>query len=86
MKEARTITVDTLRPLRRAIGAGVLCRRLRPKIEETVKRGRINTALTTIEDQKKARAGLVDERRREAGASAVASQTERRTAQLNGNR
>src|SRR5712672_4776511 len=27
MKEARTITIDTLRPLRRAIGAGVLCQR-----------------------------------------------------------
>jgi hypothetical protein len=35
-------------------------------IEEAAKRGRTNTALSAIEGQKKARAGLVDERRREA--------------------
>jgi hypothetical protein len=57
MKEAHTITIDTLRPLRRAIGAGALhlghlFGGLRPAIEEAVKRGRTDKALTTIEDQK----------------------------------
>jgi hypothetical protein len=39
-------------------------------IEEAAKRGRTNTALTAIAEQRKARAGLVDERRREAGTLA----------------
>jgi hypothetical protein len=39
-------------------------------IEEAAKRGRTNTALSAIEAQRKARAGLVDERRREATALA----------------
>ena len=33
-------------------------RGLRPAVEKALKRGRTNTALTTIEDEKKARAGL----------------------------
>jgi hypothetical protein len=37
-------------------------------IEEAAKRGRTNAALSAIEGQRKARAGLVDERRREADA------------------
>jgi len=36
-------------------------------IEEAAKRGRTNAALSAIESQRKARAGLVDERNREAG-------------------
>ncbi len=39
-------------------------------IEEAAKRGRTNTALSAIDGQKKARASLVDERRREASTLA----------------
>jgi hypothetical protein len=58
MQELRTVTIDTLRPRRRAIGAGVLyvghvLRGLRPAIEKALKHGRTNTALMTIVDQKK---------------------------------
>jgi hypothetical protein len=40
-------------------------------IEEAAKRGRTNTALAALEGQRKARAGLVDERNREAGTLAA---------------
>jgi hypothetical protein len=40
-------------------------------IEEATKRGRTKTALTAIDDQRKARAALVDERKREAGTLAA---------------
>jgi hypothetical protein len=40
-------------------------------IEQAVKRGRTNAALAAIEGQRRTRAGLVDERKREAGALAV---------------
>jgi hypothetical protein len=40
-------------------------------IEEAARRGRTNTALSAIEGQRRARAGLVDERNREAGALAA---------------
>jgi hypothetical protein len=40
-------------------------------VEEAARRGRTNTALSAIEGQKKARAGLVDERKREAGTLAA---------------
>jgi hypothetical protein len=39
-------------------------------IEEAAKRGKTNAALSAIEGQRKARAGLVDERKREAGTLA----------------
>src|SRR5260370_1330935 len=45
-------------------------------IEEAAKRGRTNTALSAIDGQKKARAGLVEERRREA-STLVDLKTER---------
>jgi hypothetical protein len=45
-------------------------------IEEAARRGKTNAALAAIEGQRKARAGLVDERKREAGTLA-ALQTER---------
>jgi hypothetical protein len=47
-------------------------------IEEAAKRGKTNAALAAIEGQRKARAGLVDERKREAGTLA-ALQVERAT-------
>jgi hypothetical protein len=37
-------------------------------VEEAARRGKTNAALSAIEGQRKARAGLVDERKREAGA------------------
>jgi hypothetical protein len=40
-------------------------------IEEAAGRGKTNAALSAIEGQRKARAGLVDERKREAGALAA---------------
>ena len=40
-------------------------------IEEAARRGRTNTALSAIEGQRRARARLVDERNREAGALAA---------------
>jgi hypothetical protein len=40
-------------------------------IEEAAKRGRTTTALAAMEGQRKARAGLVDERKREAGTLAA---------------
>jgi hypothetical protein len=40
-------------------------------IAEATRRGRTNTALAAMEAQKKARAGLVEERKREAGALAA---------------
>src|SRR5262252_8444563 len=40
-------------------------------IEEAAKRGRTSTALAAIEGQRKARTGLVDERKREAGTLAA---------------
>jgi hypothetical protein len=45
-------------------------------IEEAAKRGKTSTALSAIKGQRRARAGLVDERKREAGTLA-AMQTER---------
>jgi hypothetical protein len=45
-------------------------------VEEAAKRGRTNTALTAIEGQRRARASLVDERKREA-PTLVALQAER---------
>jgi hypothetical protein len=45
-------------------------------IEEAAKRGRTNAALTAIESQRRARAGLAEERKREAGTLATL-QTER---------
>jgi hypothetical protein len=45
-------------------------------IEEATRRGKTNVALSAIEGQRRARAGLVDERKKEAGALA-ALQTER---------
>jgi hypothetical protein len=47
-------------------------------IEETTRRGRTNAALSAMESQRRARASLADERKREAGALA-ALQTERAT-------
>jgi hypothetical protein len=38
-------------------------------VEEAAKRGRTNAALSAMEGQRRARAGLVDERKREAGTS-----------------
>jgi hypothetical protein len=91
MKEARTITIDALRPLRRAIGAGVLhvghyIPQPPSRDRGAVKQGRNNKTLTMSADQKKARAGLVDERRRGWDFSRCVADAERRTAQLNGNR
>jgi hypothetical protein len=40
-------------------------------IEEAAKRGKTNTALAAIQGQRQARAGLVDERKREAGTLAA---------------
>jgi hypothetical protein len=40
-------------------------------VEEATRRGRTNAALATIETQRKARAGLVEERKREAGTLAA---------------
>jgi hypothetical protein len=45
-------------------------------IEEAAKRSRTKTALSAMDDQRKARGALVDERKREAGARAIL-QTER---------
>jgi hypothetical protein len=50
-------------------------RGLRPAIAEAVKRGRTNTAFTTIEEQKKARAGLVDERDERLGSLPISRQS-----------
>jgi hypothetical protein len=47
-------------------------------MEEAAERGKTSAALSAIEGQRKARAGLVDERKREAGALA-ALQAERAT-------
>jgi hypothetical protein len=47
--------------------------------EEAARRGKTNAALSAIEGQRKARAGLVEERKREAGTLA-APQAERATA------
>jgi hypothetical protein len=47
-------------------------------IKETAKRGKTIAALSAIEGQRKARAGLVDERKREAGTLLAALQAERR--------
>ncbi len=52
-------------------------------IEEAARRGKTNTALSAIEGQRKARAALVDERKREA-ATLVALQTERASALARG--
>ena len=52
-------------------------------IEEATRRGKTATALAAIEGQRKARAGLVDERKREAGALA-ALQAERATVAAKG--
>ena len=52
-------------------------------IEEAAKRGKTNAALSAIEGQRKARAGLVDERKREAGTLA-ALQAERATVTAKG--
>ena len=41
------------------------------EIEEAAKRGRTNTALSAMEGQRRARAGLVDERNRKAGTLAA---------------
>ena len=38
-------------------------------VEETTRRGRTNAALSAIEGQRRTRAGLVDERKREAGGT-----------------
>jgi hypothetical protein len=54
-------------------------------IEEAAKRGKTSTALSAIEGQRKARAGLVDERKREAGTPA-ALQAERASVAANGRR
>jgi hypothetical protein len=40
-------------------------------IEEAAKRGRTNAALSAIEGQRRARVGLVEERKREAGTLAA---------------
>jgi hypothetical protein len=40
-------------------------------IEEAAKRGKTNTALSAMEGQRRTRAGLVDERNREAGTLAA---------------
>jgi hypothetical protein len=40
-------------------------------VEEATRRGRTNAALATVEAQRKARAGLVEERKREAGVLAT---------------
>jgi hypothetical protein len=52
-------------------------------IEEAAKRGKTNAALSAIEGQRKARAGLVEERKREAG-TLVALQAERATVAAKG--
>ena len=52
-------------------------------IEEAAKRGKTNAALSAIEGQRKARAGLAEERKREAGALA-ALQVERATVAAKG--
>jgi hypothetical protein len=54
-------------------------------IEEAAKRGKTNAALSAMEGQKKARAGLAEERKREAGTLA-ALQTERATVAAAGRR
>ena len=55
-------------------------------IEEATKRGRTNAALSAMKGQKKARAGLADERKREAGILPLAAlQTERTTVAAKGN-
>jgi len=88
MQEARTITIDTLRPLRRAVGAGVLCvGHLSPRPPS---RGRESSQ--TRPDQYRAHddRGREESPRRASAALAMVSRcvadTERRTAQLNGNR
>jgi hypothetical protein len=52
-------------------------------VAEATKRGKTSTALAAMEGQRRARAGLVDERKREAGALA-ALQTERATVAAKG--
>jgi hypothetical protein len=52
-------------------------------IEKATERGRTTAALSAMEGQRKARAGLVDERKREAGTLA-ALQTERASVAANG--
>jgi hypothetical protein len=53
-------------------------------IEEAAKRGKTNAALSAIEGQRKARAGLVEERKREAGTAAL--QAERASVAAKGRR
>jgi hypothetical protein len=53
-------------------------------IEEAARRGRTNAALSAMEGQRRARAGLVDERKREAGTLVAALQTERAAAAARG--
>jgi hypothetical protein len=58
------VVVHTVADLDRRLG------QIDSAIEEAAKRGRTNTALSAIDSQRKARAGLVDERRREASTLA----------------
>jgi hypothetical protein len=63
-------------PCRPDRGGGPHRRRPRPApwdtaIEEAAKRGKTNAALSAIEEQRKARASLVDERNHEAGTLAA---------------
>jgi len=58
-------------------------RQIDSAIEEAARRGRTNAALSAIEGQRKARAGLVDERKREA-ATLEALQAERATVTAKG--
>jgi hypothetical protein len=53
-------------------------------VEKATEKGRTTAAMKLADDQRKARAGLVDERRREAGISLAALQAERASVAANG--
>ena len=55
-------------------------------VEKATEKGRTTAAMKLADDQRKARAGLVDERKREAGALLAALQAERASVAANGRR
>jgi hypothetical protein len=88
-RRAATLAIDTLdaagvaahnvADLERRLG------QIDTAIEEAARRGKTATALAAIESQKRARAALADERKREAG-TLVALQSERATVAAQGRR
>jgi hypothetical protein len=75
----------TSSPTRRGISCRTRAtREIDLAIEEAAKRGRTNTALAAMEGQRRARAGLVDERNREAGTLWASLKAERATVAAKG--